>query len=189
MKYYRIKNDNHLNALTCGETIAEAIAFAQHLYTGLNGINLKETSLKNEIENYLRYEADEIDCIYLWNEYCDQANYSDEEILHYGDADMFVRNTFSDWETMYEELDRLYYNGARYTADYIILDHGHGDVIGDFNEVWDDYNYEQLAEWLADGNSYSEPVRTIMDEFTICDADYELWQEEKEKKESEVQQE
>ena len=136
--------------------------------------NVIETDPVEEINRWLRDEAFESDLIEWWNEYCDRNRYYDDRIEQYGNAEDYVKRTYCDYESMFEELNRMYSDNTPYYGEYIKPDNGYGATVGDFGDVWDDYNYDTLAEFFYQENySPDDAISDIIDEFGALEDQYE----------------
>ena len=179
MKFYRRDEK-----LFYGENFEDAMLFADYLnqldgehrfdYSGLlKETDVDETTLEDTIAEYLRDEMSEDDLISNWNDYIDTNKY-EERIDYYNNARDYVEMMYCDSESMLEALDRLYSSNVPYYGKYIIEDYGSGERVGYFEDVWDERNYEILAEWLAEGNnSTDDELQEIIDEFEQLEETYD----------------
>lgn len=178
MKFYR--RDKKLYV---GKDFEDAMLFAEYMDTLDGNIPVKysklfkegeipETTLEDEIENYLRYEMGEGNIIELWNEYVDNNCYGGR-IDYYGNARDYVSMLCADSEEELDMLDRLYSSDVPYYGEYIVADCGHGIHVGDYSDVWDDSNYTDLAQWISHGYSHCHEVEDIIDEFSDAEESYD----------------
>ena len=120
---------------------------------------LKEdvNSLRDKLDEYI-YDLTDDQKMWLWNEYCDEANYMDDRI------ESFDEDTINEiFSSPYDALRASYFGEVSFNDNYFQFN-GYGNIVtGDVDDFadWDDV----ISYIIDNDNDLHEPdIREILDE-------------------------
>lgn len=182
MQFFIKKSDTAYNCeaefVYCGNDIEDAIQFSNFMTKNMVHLtvdDLEQVYLADMVEDYIRYKMNEYEKIELYNMYA--TDQEEEPIETYDNAYDYAKAKGSTPEEQFDILNELYEDDMAYEGEYIKRGHYCGDVIGSFDDVFDESYYTDVAEWASDEGLYAVPeIRNIARMFEDAEEEYhENW--------------